>query len=277
MSTLTSTDTPTAASATGDIVPHRTGPRRARRALLPLAVAVVLIAVWQAVCSLFGVPTYIVPSPARVWAATIDNWSMLVANTWPTALESLLGFAAGNGVAILLAVLFVHWKPAERALMPVAVFVRTIPIVAVAPVLVILLGTGYGPKIVIAALISFFPTLVNMVRGLESVDKQSLELLRVLSATRREVFWKVRVFASLPYLFSSLKISATSSVIGAIVAEWIGSQQGLGYLIIQATYNFNTPLLYATMTVASVMAVVFFAAIGISERLVVTWNTEPTP
>jgi NitT/TauT family transport system permease protein len=245
--------------------------------LLPLAVTVALIAVWQAVCSLFGVPTYIVPSPARVWAATVDNWSMLVSNTWPTALESLLGFAVGNGVAILLAVLFVHWKPAERALMPVAVFVRTIPIVAVAPVLVILLGTGYGPKIVIAALISFFPTLVNMVRGLESVDKQSLELLRVLSATRREVFWKVRVFASLPYLFSSLKISATSSVIGAIVAEWIGSQQGLGYLIIQATYNFNTPLLYATMTVASVMAVVFFAAIGICERLIVTWNTEPAP
>lgn len=277
MSTLTSTDTPTAAGATGDVVPHRTGPRRARRALLPLAVTVALIAVWQAVCSLFGVPTYIVPSPARVWAATVDNWSMLASNTWPTALESLLGFAVGNGVAILLAVLFVHWKPAERALMPVAVFVRTIPIVAVAPVLVILLGTGYGPKIVIAALISFFPTLVNMVRGLESVDKQSLELLRVLSATRREVFWKVRVFASLPYLFSSLKISATSSVIGAIVAEWIGSQQGLGYLIIQATYNFNTPLLYATMTVASVMAVVFFAAIGICERLVVTWNTEPAP
>jgi NitT/TauT family transport system permease protein len=277
MSTLTSTDTPTAAGATGDVPARRTDPRRARRALLPLAVTVVLIAVWQAVCSLFGVPTYIVPSPARVWAATVDNWSMLVSNTWPTALESLLGFAAGNGVAILLAVLFVHWKPAERALMPVAVFVRTIPIVAVAPVLVILLGTGYGPKIVIAALISFFPTLVNMVRGLESVDKQSLELLRVLSATRREVFWKVRVFASLPYLFSSLKISATSSVIGAIVAEWIGSQQGLGYLIIQATYNFNTPLLYATMTVASVMAVVFFAAIGICERLVVTWNTEPAP
>jgi NitT/TauT family transport system permease protein len=277
MSTITSTDTPTAAGATGEVPPRRTGPRRARRALLPLAVTVALIAVWQAVCSLFGVPTYIVPSPARVWAATVDNWSMLVSNTWPTALESLLGFAVGNGVAILLAVLFVHWKPAERALMPVAVFVRTIPIVAVAPVLVILLGTGYGPKIVIAALISFFPTLVNMVRGLESVDKQSLELLRVLSATRREVFWKVRVFASLPYLFSSLKISATSSVIGAIVAEWIGSQQGLGYLIIQATYNFNTPLLYATMTVASVMAVVFFAAIGICERLIVTWNTEPAP
>lgn len=276
MSTLASTDTLGAAG--GGVSPHQPGPTRlARRAVLPLSVIAALIALWQAVCSLFGVPTYIVPSPARVWVAIVDNWSVLLSNTWPTALESLLGFAFGNGVAILLAVLFVHWKPAERALMPVAVFVRTIPIVAVAPVLVILLGTGLGPKIAIAALISFFPTLVNMVRGLESADKQSLELLRVLSATRREVFWRVRVFASLPYLFSSLKIAATSSVIGAIIAEWIGSQEGLGYLIIQATYNFNTPLLYATMTVASVMAVVFFAAIGICERLVVTWNTEPAP
>jgi NitT/TauT family transport system permease protein len=276
MSTLTSTDSATSVE-TARTPPRRSAQARLRRALLPVSVAVGLIAVWQAICTLFGVPTYIVPSPAEVWGAIVANWSMLLANTWPTALESLLGFAVGNGVAILLAVLFVHWKPAERALMPVAVFVRTIPIVAVAPVLVILLGTGYAPKIAIAALISFFPTLVNMVRGLESVDKQSLELLRVLSATRREVFWKVRVFASLPYLFSSLKISATSSVIGAIVAEWIGSQQGLGYLIIQATYNFNTPLLYATMTVASVMAVVFFAVIGIAERLVVTWNAEPAP
>jgi NitT/TauT family transport system permease protein len=274
--TLTSSTSP--ATGSGESTPHhRVQPGRVRRALLPLGVAVGLVVVWQAACSLFGVPTYIVPSPTEVWSAIVDNWSMLLSNTWPTALESLLGFAVGNGVAIVLAVLFVHWKPAEQALMPVAVFVRTIPIVAVAPVLVILLGTGYAPKIAIAALISFFPTLVNMVRGLESVDKQSLELLRVLSATRREVFWKVRVFASLPYLFSALKIAATSSVIGAIVAEWIGAQEGLGFLIIQATYNFNTPLLYATMTVASVMAVVFFAVIGITERLIVTWDAEHTP
>lgn len=246
----------------------------AARMLLPVGVVVALVAVWQLVCSVFGVPTYIIPSPVEVWDAIQANWAMLIENTWPTLIESVLGFLVGNLVAILLAVLFVHWKPAERALMPVAVFVRTIPIVAVAPVLVIMFGQGYAPKILIAALISFFPTLVNMVKGLESVDKQSIELLRVLSASRSEVFWKVRLFASLPYLFASLKIAAGNSVIGAIVAEWIGSQEGLGYLIIQATYNFNTPLLYATMTVASIMAVLFFALIGLIERLVVTWEAE---
>jgi len=248
-----------------------------RRSLLPIGVIVGLIAIWQLVSVVFGIPTYIIPSPVEVWSSLTTNWTMLLQNTWPTAVESVLGFLLGNGVAILLAVLFIHWKTAEQALMPVAVFVRTIPIVAVAPVLVIMLGNGYSPKVAIAALISFFPTLVNMVRGLESVDKQSLELLRVLSASRSEVFWKVRVFASLPYLFSALKIAATSCVIGAIVAEWIGSQVGLGYLIIQATFNFNTPLLYATMVAASVMAVAFYGLIGLIERLVVTWEAELAP
>jgi NitT/TauT family transport system permease protein len=244
------------------------------RMLLPLGVVAGLIVIWQLVCTVFRIPTYIIPSPIEVWESLRANWAMLMQNTWPTLIESVLGFLLGNLVAILLAVLFVHWKLAERALMPVAVFVRTIPIVAVAPVLVIMFGQGYAPKILIAALISFFPTLVNMVKGLESVDKQSLELLRVLSASRNEVFWKVRVFASLPYLFASLKIAAGNSVIGAIVAEWIGSQEGLGYLIIQATYNFNTPLLYATMTVASIMAVLFFGLIGLIERLTVTWEAD---
>jgi len=276
MPTLTD---PSAPERTADppIGRARRRPTSLRRSLLPIGVIVGLIAIWQLVSVVFGIPTYIIPSPVEVWSSLTTNWTMLLQNTWPTAVESVLGFLLGNGVAILLAVLFIHWKTAEQALMPVAVFVRTIPIVAVAPVLVIMLGNGYSPKVAIAALISFFPTLVNMVRGLESVDKQSLELLRVLSASRSEVFWKVRVFASLPYLFSALKIAATSCVIGAIVAEWIGSQVGLGYLIIQATFNFNTPLLYATMVAASVMAVAFYGLIGLIERLVVTWEAELAP
>lgn len=248
--------------------------RRLGRALLPLGSVAVIALVWQGVCAGFDIPTYILPSPAEIVTALFDNWSMLLDNAGPTLLEAVSGFALGNVVAILIAVSFVHVKILERALMPVAVFVHTIPVVAIAPVLVIMLGNGYSPKIGIAALISFFPTLVNMVRGLESVDPQQLELLRVLSASRSEVFWKVRLFASLPYLFSSLKIAATASVLGAIVAEWIGSSVGLGYLIIQATYNFTTPLLFATLVVASGIAVAFFTLVGVVERFVVRWNTD---
>lgn len=267
-------------AATPEVILEETAPRRRRglrRLLLPAVTILGLIGLWELVVWAFGIPTYIVPSPVAVAEEFHSDYGILLNNLWPTAIETILGFLIGNLVAILLAIVFVHSKPAERAFFPVAVFVRTIPIVAIAPVLVIILGTGYSPKVAIAALISFFPTLVNMVRGLESVDSQSLELLRVLSASRREIFFKVRIFASLPYLFSSLKIAATSSVIGAIVAEWIGSQQGLGYLIIQSTYNFRVPELYATMIVASIFATVFFAAVGLVERMVVTWKAEETP
>ena len=252
-------------------------PLRLRRLLGPCLTIAALVVIWQIVVVAFKVPSYIVPTPAGVWRTLVADRGLLAHNLVPTAVETGLGFLAGNGVAILLAVLFVYSKPVERALFPVAIFVRTIPIVAIAPVLVIILGNGIAPKVMIAALISFFPTLVNMVRGFESVDAQALELMKVLSATRREVFVKVRMFASLPYLFSALKIAATSSVIGAVVAEWIGSNAGLGYLIVQTTYNYQTPELYATMVVTSLFATVFFALIGVIEKLAVRWESEATP
>jgi NitT/TauT family transport system permease protein len=250
------------------------GTRSLRRVLTPLVAAVVIVVLWEASCRLFGIAEYILPAPSRVLDAFGENKTVLLTNTWPTLLESLLGFALGNGIAIFLAIVFVHFAPAERALMPVALFIRTIPIVAIAPVLVIMLGNGITPKVAIAALISFFPTLVNMVRGLNSVDRGAMELLRVLSASRTEVFMKVRIYASLPYLFASLKIATGNCVIGAIVAEWIGSQKGLGFLIIQATYNFLTPLLYATMVVTSGIAIVLYAVCSLIEKLVVRWEPE---
>ncbi|WP_432049035.1 ABC transporter permease [Streptomyces asiaticus] len=250
------------------------GGARPLRALLPVSVALVLLALWELGCRLFSVPQYVLPMPSDIWRSLNDDSALLMDNAWPTVIESALGFAVGNAVAVLLAVVFVHYRPVERALMPVALFIRTIPIVAIAPVLVIMMGNGYAPKVAIGALISFFPTLVNMVRGLQAVDKQSLELLRVLSAAPWEILFKVRIYASLPYLFSSLKIATGNCVIGAIVAEWIGSQQGLGYLIIQTTYNFNTPQLYAVMVIASAIAIVFYALVGTAERLIVRWEAK---
>jgi NitT/TauT family transport system permease protein len=120
--------------------------------------------------------------------------------------------------------------------------------------------------------VCFFPTLVNMVRGLESVNPQAIELMRILSASQREVFFKIRIHNSLPYLFSALKIAASTAVIGAIVGEWIGSTEGIGALIIQATYNFDSALLYATVIVGSSFSVLFFLAISMAERLVVRWH-----
>jgi NitT/TauT family transport system permease protein len=231
-----------------------------------------ILALWQAVVWGFSVPTYMAPSPLQVLEAFHNHSDILYRNLWPTFFEALLGFFFGNLVAILLAIWFVHSQVAERAFYPIAVFVNTIPIIAVAPILVLIFGNGYTPKIMIAALICFFPTLVNMVRGLKAVPPATLDLMRVLSATNAEIFWKVRLQSSLPFLFAALKIASTTCVIGAIVAEWIGSSFGLGALIIEATYNFRSPLLYATVFTAALMAVTFFSLVSFAESRLIRWK-----
>ena len=251
--------------------------RRLRGVAVGLGGAVTVLASWQAFIMLATVPEYLVPAPSAIWEkGFVPNIGLLAQNAWPTAVESVLGFALGNGVAIALAIIFVHNKTLEQTFYPMAVVLRTIPIVAIAPILVLLLGQGYGPKIAIAGLISFFPTLVNMVRGLGAVDPQMLELMRVLSASRAEVFFKLRLINSLPFMFAALKIATGASVIGAIVAEWIGSDVGLGVLVINATYAFRTPLLYATMAVASMMALAFFGIVVVLEHAIVRWESDET-
>jgi NitT/TauT family transport system permease protein len=238
-----------------------------------VAAALGLLLLRQGVIVVFGVPQYIAPSPLDVLATFRVEGALLLMSFWPTLSEALLGFVAGNLVAILLAVWFVHSTTAERAFYPIAVFINRIPIIAIAPILVLIFGNGYAPKIVIAALICFFPTLVNMVRGLEAVSPQMMELMRILSASRPEVFWKVRLQSWLPFLFAALKIASTTCVIGAIVGEWIGSSFGLGALIIEATYNFRSPLLYATVFLAAALAVTLFSLVSVVERRLIRWKT----
>lgn len=231
-----------------------------------------LLVVWQVGVTVFKVPVYMAPSPIDILGAFQQNAGTLARNTLPTLLEATLGFILGNLVAILLAIWFVHSPTAERAVYPIAVFVKAIPIIAIAPILVLIFGNGLTPKIIIAALICFFPTLVNMVQGLKSASPAMLDLMRVLSASPNEVLWKVRLPSSLPFLFAALKIAATSCVMGAIVAEWIGSTFGLGALIIDSTYNFRSPLLYATVVVAAMLAVIIFSLVSLTERLVIRWK-----
>lgn len=259
--------------ATRPLVARRGAPK-SKRFLLPAVGIVAILAYWELHIRLFGVPSYLMPAPSVIAMTLVEEWPTLQRNVGTTVIEAVGGFALGNTVAILLAILFVHSKSMERTLFPVAVAVRTVPIIAIAPILVLLLGNGYAPKVVIAALISFFPTLVNMVRGLESVEASALELMRVLSATKAQVFFKLRLPTSLPFLFAALKIATASSVIGAIVAEWIGADTGLGYLIVISTFEFRTGLLYATTTVASFLALALFLLVVVLERLIVRWQPD---
>jgi len=240
----------------------------------PILGFVSLIAAWALVTWLFAVPTYISPGPFAVARAFVANLGLLLTNLLPTAQAAIGGFVIGNIAAVLLATLFVHGQRVRESYMPVAIFFNTIPIIALAPVVILIFGLGVASKIVVAAIVCFFPTLINMIRGFESVSPSELELMRVMSASRSEVFFRLRLPRSVPFLFAALRISATASVIGAIVAEWIGAEMGLGVLIIQTTFDYRTELLYAAICASSLLALAMFAIVVIAESLIVKWRTN---
>ena len=247
---------------------------RWRRRAMPALGIIGLLLLWWAVVVIFQVKPFIAPSPGAVLQTLYIKRDVLLANLLPTAGEALGGLLIGNLAAIGLATVFVHYRRLQEIFFPVVVMFNSIPVVAKAPILVLIMGNGVEPKIAIAALVCFFPTLVNGVRGLEAVNPQAMELMRVLSASKREIFFKLRVFSALPFLFSALRIAASMSVIGAVVGEWIGATQGIGAMIIQATYNFDSALLYAAIIMSAVLSGTFFMVIVGLERWIIRWQPE---
>lgn len=240
--------------------------RTAQSVLYPLFGAASLLLAWQFLLPALGVPAYIVPTPTAILSIFGKNGALLVSNLWPTVIEALAGFVIGNLAAVALAIIFVHSRFLQAAYFPVVLFFNTIPVLALAPIIILIFGLGMTPKIVIAAVICFFPTLVNMIRGLNSASANEHELFRVLSATRWEVLWRLRFPRALPMLFSSLRIASATAVIGAIVGEWIGSDKGLGALIIQATFNYQSDRLYAAIALSSGLSILLFLIVVALER-----------
>ena len=238
---------------------------------LPVLGAASILLAWQYLLPLLGVPAYIVPTPTAIFGVFQRNFALLIDNLRPTLIEALAGFVIGNLAAVLLAVLFVHSRVLQAAYFPIVLFFNTIPILALSPIIILIFGLGMTPKIVIAAVICFFPTLVNMIRGLDSASDNEHELFRVLSATRSEVFWSLRLPRALPMLFSSLRIASATAVIGAIVGEWIGSDKGLGALIIQATFNYQSDRLYAAIVLSSSLSIALFCIVVLIERRVIRY------
>lgn len=238
---------------------------------LPVLGAASLLLAWQVLLPLLGVPAYIVPTPTAILGVFQKNFSLLMSNLKPTLIEALAGFVIGNLAAVLLAVLFVHSRILQAAYFPIVLFFNTIPVLALSPIIILIFGLGMTPKIVIAAVICFFPTLVNMIRGLDSASHNEHELFRVLSATSWEIFWGLRLPRALPMLFSSLRIASATAVIGAIVGEWIGSDKGLGALIIQATFNYQSDRLYAAIVLSSCLSIALFCAVVLVERKVIKY------
>lgn len=249
-----------------------------RRWLLPLALIGLLLVAWQiaastgAIAEALDLEDFLVPSPTEIATALWDNRGLLAENAWVTLREMLLGILAALLVGVGMAILMHRWRVLRDAAYPLIVASQTIPIVVIAPILVVWFGYGITPKIFIVALICFFPITVNALDGLRSVDPEAIKLMRSLDASRWQRFWRVEAPTALPNVFTGTKIAVVVAPIGAVFAEWAGSGSGLGHLIQSDTANFQVPRQFATVVVLAAMALALMGLTALAERRVVTWR-----
>src|SRR5258707_11644328 len=236
--------------------------------LKKMAPIALFCAVWEAACILMKIPNYIVPAPHRVLEKIVDSWPLLYAHSFTSIAEIVVGFVLASVGAILCAIAMVHSRRVEAVLEPFLVVSQVIPKVALAPLFIIWFGHGILPKIIIAMLIAFFPVLVNAVVGLRSVDGEIVELMDSIAANRRQMFWRVRLPNSLPYILPALKVAALLSVVGAMVGEFVGSDRGWGYLMILGDVNLDTDLLFAALVLVTLVGLVIYGAVGLVEQRV---------
>jgi len=215
---------------------------------------------------------YVLPRPSVILKQVWESQSSLLGASRYTIFAAFFGFLLGNLIAILLAVWIIYSQTASDTVYPMAVILRCIPLVALTPFIVMFFGQGIMSKVIMAALMCFFPTLVNMVQGLTSIEQHELEFMHTLNANERQVFWKMRVPYSLPYLFTSFKITSSAAVLGAIMGEWMGAWHGLGAIIVNAMFNMQGNLLWAAMVVATAMSILAYVITAILEPIFIPWH-----
>lgn len=243
----------------------------------PLVVLILFIGFWEIAIRLAGVKPYLFPKPSDIVKAAADNGHNLLISVRTTIAESMLGFALSVVLGVAFAIVLALSKTVERSVYPYAIILQTIPIVAVAPIIVIWFGAGMNAIVIIAFLIAFFPILSNTLIGLNSTEANMKNLFYLYNATKWQTIWKLRIPAALPYILAGMKISCSLSVVGAIVGEYIagigGLQGGLGYAITVASTRLQTAYLFACGLTAAVMGIVFFLLINaLSNRLLRSWH-----
>jgi NitT/TauT family transport system permease protein len=230
---------------------------------------IVVLAVWELITQLQLVPKFLLPAPTAVVGATFQFGPLLLADTWVTLYEILLGFAVGSLVGLALAIGIVFSRVVEQIVYPPAVVTQMVPKLAIAPLFLVWFGVGVTPKIMITALICLFPVLVNGVAGMRSVDPRMLDLMHSVSASRWQIFTKVEFPNAAPYIFAGLKVGITLAVVGAIVGEWLGANIGLGYRILAANAALRTDLLFAAIGLLSLIGILLFGLVAVLEKVMI--------
>jgi ABC-type nitrate/sulfonate/bicarbonate transport system permease component len=241
-------------------------------AALPFGIVVALLATWEAAVHLLKIQPFVLPAPTEIFKELlISGPTVILPQLHVTLIETLAGYLAAVIISAILSVLILYSSTFRRGVLPLIVASQTIPIITMAPVLVIWFGYNSLPRIIITAIVAFFPLTIAAVTGLKSLEPQFIDFFRSLNATPAQIFFKLRLPVALPSIFGGLKVAATLAVIGATISEWVGASQGIGYLIAQDTALLNTTRVFASLTVLGVAGMALFGLVGLIERLSMPW------
>jgi len=249
-------------------------PANLRRAELPYAwIALAIIAaIWQLACTLSESSSFLVPAPSAIAVDLWHNWRYFIPHIWRTTLEIIIGFACSIALGLPMAILLTFSRVLDRALYPLIVASQVVPKVAIAPVMLVIFGFGMMPKIAIIITVAFFPIVINAVVGLRSASAQMIYLAHSMGATPAQIFWRFRLPQALPSLMAGIKMASVLAVIGAVVAEFVGADSGLGYVIVSASSDFNVTRQFSAIVLLSALGMLFFWITELAERRVVPWH-----
>lgn len=240
-------------------------------AIFPAVGIAVLIALWQFVIDVFDLPPVVLPPPGVVVRAIGDNWPLLLSEGWTTCRESIYGFALAFLIGVPIAVVVASSQVLHRMFYPLLIATQSLPKVALAPVLLVWLGTGIESKLAIAWLVAFFPIVVDTATGLRCTPAEYLDLAASVRANAWQTFFKIRFPAALPFVVSGSKVAITLAVIGAVIGEFVGSNEGLGNLLLVANSQINTPLAFAALFGLAVIGMALYLLVAIVDRILAPW------
>jgi NitT/TauT family transport system permease protein len=243
--------------------------RSALESLAAPMLAGAILVVWQVGVDTAGISEFVLPTPWNIVRRIFVDYRLLLSSSVVTILEVVAGFALATGIGVVTALAIFYSRLFERAVYPILVALQTIPKVALAPLLVLYLGYSFAPKCFLAFLLGYFPVVIATVVGLQALESEMVSLARSMGASERQIFFKIRLPAALPSLFGGLKVAISLAVIGAVIGEYVAAEQGLGYLQLQASSQFDTTLSFAAITVIALIGVLLFAVLDIIERKIV--------
>jgi NitT/TauT family transport system permease protein len=243
---------------------------------VPLLATAVVFLLWEGICETFKVPAYLVPPPSQIWTDTMKIGPTVFADTLATLKTVMLGFVFSILISLPLAVLLTASPAIAAAVYPFLVWTQSIPKVALAPILVVVLGSNELPRIVITVLVAFFPLVISIATGLMSVPPELIELSRACKASKWSELWRIRLPYAIPFIFAGLKVAVSLSVVGAVVAEFVNADAGLGFLIVTSTAFFKVPVAFGALIILSIMGVVLFQIVVVVERVFFPWSSGNT-